>query len=99
MAFLSKSSLTSGSPVTLIPTSMYKKTLAHHRLKTLPPANIKLTSATGSPLIVHSHVLLPFFNNSHDFDCEHNVLVVDNLPAGCILGTDFLRAHKILIDF
>ena len=52
--------------------------------------------ANGLPLDVVGHVTLPVAIG--DLNAQQDFVVVKNLSVDCLLGTDFLTAHKAVID-
>ncbi|KAL1459016.1 hypothetical protein WDU94_011033 [Cyamophila willieti] len=62
-----------------------------------PRPDLVLTSAGKSTLIVLGETTIHFTINTYHF--SHNAIVVQNLSQDIILGTDFLKKHKVCIDY
>ena len=56
-----------------------------------------LISANGSPLVVRGTCSLPVHIGKHSV--VHEFLVVENLSAGQLLGSDFLQSHGVNLNF
>ena len=85
-----------GSPVTLMPISTFEQHFYSFAkaLQSVDPT-FHLSAATGTPLTILGSVALPFSHGGNHF--VHDTLIVQNLPAGCILGNDFLSKTNAVI--
>ena len=82
----------SGATVSAINQEVVGKPCVH-----LPESQQSTTiGANGLPLNVVGHVTLPVAIG--DFNAQQKFVVVKNLSVDCLLGTDFLTAHKVVID-
>ena len=85
-----------GSAVTLCDSSIKVSLSANPQeipLNTLP----QLHSANGGPLAVTSAIMLNITLPNHR-SYRHPVIFVENLQVPCILGMDFMRKARVLID-
>ena len=55
-----------------------------------------VVSASGEPLMVAGRVTLQV--SVGNINVEHGVLVIKDLSQDCIIGVDFLRNHKMVVD-
>ena len=87
--------LDTGAAVTLIHRDTWARTTSHPQELTSWPS-LKLGSADGSPLTVHgrARVNLQVEGETMAIDAA----IVSPLTTEAILGLDFLREHKALID-
>ena len=87
--------LDSGSAVSLIhQTTLSQLEGTFTKLKT---PTLHLVTASGDPLPVKAHLLLPVVIGEKNM--LHNFVVVNSLVVPVILGVDFLQTHGVLLDF
>lgn len=86
-----------GSTLTLINSQVFNQLNPKFTQKrTEPPPSLSLHLAGHSSLIVKWVVNLPFtFNNTTRW---HMTYVVPHLWRPCIIGNNFIRTHKLIID-
>ena len=89
--------LDSGSSVSLVKKEFLENSPVQV-IATVPPADhIKLVTASGDYLPIITQVESVVSIGSHTG--RHTFIVVDELIAPVILGMDFFRANKLVIDF
>ena len=87
----------SGSSVSLVKNSVVEKqwTQGVHRLTRIP--NMRLVTASGDNLPTYGYVQAPVIIGKHYY--THEFIVVNDLVAPLILGTDFLSQHALVLDY
>jgi len=63
----------------------------------LETPHLHLVTASGDPLPITAHLLLPVVIG--ETSVLHNFVVVDSLVVPVILGVDFLQTHGVMLDF
>ena len=87
----------SGSSVSLVKRSLVQSHFLQG-VQTLPTTpNIHLVTASGDHLPVRGHKQAPISVGKHSY--THNFIVVNDLVAPVILGTDFLQKNALVLDF
>ena len=89
--------LDSGSSVSLVKHELLGKIQDTVQIPSELKKQLQLVTASGEPLPICGHIQAPV--SLGELHLSHDVLVVKSLVAPVILGTDFLKQHRLVLDF
>ncbi|MES9880251.1 MAG: RNase H-like domain-containing protein [Sedimenticola sp.] len=84
-----------GSVVTLVHFDLFQQ--CTERVHNVEPFQETIVSANGQPLQIHGQATMGIEVGGKIF--KHTVIVCKDLAHWCLLGTDFMRDHGVMIDF
>ena len=86
--------LDSGSSISLVQESALPNLSGVRQFVSGEP---QIVSAAGEPIPVVGHVCLPV--KITQMQVDHSLVVVHSLITPVILGVDFLKKHRLVLDF